>query len=164
MSSDYGGIVAAIATLLKSDAALTGTSGLLASYGPSGGTASRANSIFYPEPPSDRVFPCVTLRDVNIAPGLPRQHDLPMALVKMTVQISIWGKSQDLRPIATDIDTLLEPATRGGAMDTAQWQFNDIDTSGPWRVVPAPREMLAGSVAIEGRVKSFVVVAANKLA
>ena len=160
--SDYGNILAALATLLKSDATLTGASGLLASYAPGGGTASRANSIFYPEPPSDRVFPCVTLRDMNIAPGLPRQHDLPMALVKMTVQISIWGRSQDLRPIATEIDSLVEGATWGGAMDTAQWQFNDIDTSGAWRTVPVPREMLAGSVAIEGRVKSFVVQAANK--
>ena len=162
MSSDYGGIVSAIATLLKSDSVLTGTSGLLASYGPSGGTASRANSIFYPDPPCDRVFPCVTLRDVNIAPGLPRQHDLPMALVKMTLQISLWGRSQDLRPIASEIDAFLEPATRGGAMDTSQWQFNDIDTSGPWRALPAPREMLAGSVAIEQRAKNFVVLAANK--
>lgn len=164
MLTDYGGIVAAISTLLKSDATLTGASGLLANYGPGGGAASRANSIFYPEPPSERTFPCVTLRDTNIAPGLPRQHDLPMALVKMTVSISVWGRSQELRPIQTEIDTLLEPATRGGAMDTAQWQFNDIDTSGAWRVVPAPREMLAGSVAIEGRAKSYVVLAANKLA
>jgi hypothetical protein len=162
MSADYGGIVAAIVTLLKSDAVLTGTSGLLASYGPSGGAASRANSVFYPEPPSDRVFPCVTLRDVNIAPGLPRQHDMPMALVKMTLQISVWGKSQDLRPIATEIDTLLEPAPRGGAMNTSQWQFNDIDTSGPWRAVPVPKEMLAGSVALEGRTKNYIVLAANK--
>ena len=162
MNSDYGGIVAALATLLKSDAVLTGTSGLLANYGPSGGAASRANSIFYPDPPSDRVFPCVTLRDINIAPGLPRQHDMPMALVKMTVQVSLWGRSQDLRPIATEIDTLLEPATRGGAMDTADWQFNDIDTSGPWRAVFATKEMLAGSVAIEGRAKNFIVLAANK--
>jgi hypothetical protein len=162
MPADYGGIVAAIVTLLKSDATLAGTSGLLASYGPAGGAASRSNSIFYPEPPSDRVFPCVTLRDIVIAPGLPRQHDLPMALVKMTVQISVWGRSQDLRPIATEIDTLLEPATRGGVMDTTQWQFNDIDTSGPWRAVPVPREMLAGSVPIEGRAKNFVVRAASK--
>jgi hypothetical protein len=87
-----------------------------------------------------------------------------MALVKMTVQISVWGRSQDLRPIATEIDTLLEPATRGGAMDTSQWQFNDIDTSGLWRAVPVPREMLAGSVPIEGRAKNFVVRAASKLA
>lgn len=162
MSTDYGGIVAAIATLLKSDAVLTGDSGLLANDGPAGGAASRANSIFYPEPPSDRTFPCVTLRDANIAPGLPRQHDMPMALVKMTLAIGVWGRSQDLRPIQTEIDTLLEPATRGGAMDTSQWQFNDIDTSGAWRVVPPPREMLAGSVAIEGRTKSFIVLAANK--
>jgi hypothetical protein len=162
MPADYGGIVAALVTLLKSDAVLTAANGLLASYGPSGGAASRANSIFYPEPPSDRVFPCLTLRDTNIAPGLPRQHDMPMALVKMTLAISVWGRSQDLRPIETEIDSLLEPATRGGAMDTSQWQFNDIDTSGPWRVVPVPREMLAGSVPIEGRVKSFVVLAANK--
>ena len=162
MPADYGKILAALATLLKSDTTLTGASGLLASYAPSGGTASRANSIFYPEPPSDRVFPCVTLRDMNIAPGLPRQHDLPMALVKMTVQISIWGRSQDLRPIATEIDSLVEGATWGGAMDTAQWQFNDIDTSGAWRTVPAPREMLSGSVSIEGRVKNFIVQAANK--
>jgi hypothetical protein len=163
MNADYGGIVAAIATLLKSDAVLTGTGGLLASYGPSGVAASRANSIFYPEPPSDRVFPCITLRDTNIAPGLPRQHDLPMALVKLTLAISVWGRSQDLRPIQTEIDTLLEPATRGGYLDTSQWQFNDIDTSGPWRALPPPKEMLSGSVAIEGRVKSFVVLAANKL-
>ncbi|MGH7137884.1 MAG: hypothetical protein ACREHD_19210 [Pirellulales bacterium] len=164
MPADYGGIVAAIATLLKSDAVLTGTSGLLANYGPSGGAASRANSIFYPEPPSDRVFPCITLRDTNIAPGLPRQHDLPMALVRMTLQISVWGRSQDLRPVQTEIDTLLEPATRGGAIDTSQWQFNDIDTSAPWRSVPVPKEMLSGSVAIEGRVKNFIVLAANKTA
>jgi hypothetical protein len=162
MSADYGGIIAAIITLLKSDAVLTGTSGLLASYGPAGGTASRANSIFYPQPPSDRVFPCVTLRDTNIGPALPKQHDLPMALVKMTVEISVWGRSQDLRPIATEIDSLLEPATRGGAMDTSQWQFNDIDTSGAWRVLPVPKEVLGGSVPIEGRAKSFVVRAANK--
>jgi hypothetical protein len=162
MNADYGSIVAAIVTLLKSDALLTGASGLLADYGPSGGAASRANSIFYPEPPSDRVFPCVTLRDTNIAPGLPRQHDMPMALVKMTLAVTVWGRSQDLRPIETEIDSLLEPATRGGAMDTSQWQFNDIDTSGAWRALPMPKEMMGGSVPIEGRVKSFVVLAANK--
>jgi hypothetical protein len=164
MPTDYGGILAALATLLKSDTVLTGVSGLLANYGPSGGAANRANSIFYPEPPSDRVFPCITFRDINIAPGLPRQHDLPMALVKLTVQIGLWGRSQDLRPIASEIDALLEPATRAGAMDTSQWQFNDIDTSGPWRSVPVPKEMLAGIVAIEPRAKNFVVLAANRFA
>ena len=162
MNPDYGGIIAAVAGLLKADATLTGTSGLLAGYGPSGSTPSRANSVFYPEPPADRVFPCVTLWDIATGAGLPRKHDTPMALVRMSLQISVWGTSQLLRPICTEIDSLLETAYRGGVMDTAQWQFNDIDTSGPWHTIAVPREMIGGSVPIEQRAKVFVVVAANK--
>ncbi|HEX5443958.1 MAG TPA: hypothetical protein VFW87_09030 [Pirellulales bacterium] len=162
MNADYGGIIAAVAGVLKADATLTGTSGLLANYGPTGATPSRANSVFYPEPPADRVFPCITLWDLATGAALPRQHDTPMTLVRMSLQISVWGASQSLRPICTEIDTLLETAYRAGAMDTAQWQFNDIDTRGPWHTIAVPRELTGGSVPIEQRAKVFVVVTANK--
>lgn len=159
---DYSGILAAVADVLMADAVLTGATGLLASYAPAGVAASRANSIFYPGPPADRVFPCVTLADVAIGPGLPRQHDTPMALVKMTVRISVWGASRTLRPICGEIDAVLETAYRAGAMDTADWQFLDIDTSAAWQTQGVPAEMLAGSVAIEQRTKTIDVRAAFK--
>jgi hypothetical protein len=159
---DYSRILVAVADVLMADAVLTGTSGLLASYAPAGVAASRANSIFYPGPPAERVFPCVTLADVAIGPGLPRQHDTPMALVKMSVRISVWGASQLLRPICAEIDAVLETAYRAGAMDTADWQFIDIDTSAAWQAQAVPDDMLSGSTPIEQRTKTFDVRAALK--
>ena len=165
--ADYGEVLAAVIAVLKADPVLTDpATGKLASYPPDGNPASRANSIFYVRPAAARpAFPCVTVWDVGAAPGLKAQHDEPMALVRLSVQIDVWGASSQLRAIQTEIDRLLETAARGGAMDTASWQFNDIDTSGVWRTVQVPSEYAtAAGAPLEQRSKTFVVLAANKTA
>jgi hypothetical protein len=100
--------------------------------------------------------------DVAVGPGAADQHDVPMGRVRLAVQISAWGQSKDLRAIQTEIDAVLETAARGGAMDTANWQFDDIDTSDAWHTVPLPGDLLPGAQSIEQRAKTFFVVAANK--
>ena len=67
-----------------------------------------------------------------------------------------------MRPICGEIDAVLETAYRAGAMDTADWQFLDIDTSAAWQTQAVPDDMLAGSVTIEQRTKTFDVRAASK--
>jgi hypothetical protein len=163
--ADYGDVLAAVIAALKADVALTDpTTGKLALYQPPGGTSSRANSIFYIKPASARpAFPCVTVWDIGAGAGLEDQHDRPMGLVRMSVQIDVWGESRQLRAIQTELDALLETAARGGAMDTASWQFNDIDTSGAWRTISVPEEYAsADGNPLEQRSKTFVILAANK--
>jgi hypothetical protein len=161
--ADYGGILAAVKAVLTGDAVLTNAStGLLNNYAPDGATPSRANAIFYPNPPTPRAFPCVSLIDLAIAPAAADQHDVPMGRVRLAVQVSAWGQSKDLRAIQTEIDAVLETAARGGAMDTADWQFDDIDTSDTWQTVPVPGEMVPGAQSIEQRAKTYFVVAAVK--
>jgi hypothetical protein len=163
MASDYGGILAAVKAALVADPVLTGpATGLLNNYAPDGAAASRANAVFYPSPPTPRALPCLSLADVSARPGAADQHDTPMGRVRLDVQVSVWGKSQDLRAIQTEVDALLETAARGGALDTASWQFDDIDTSDVWRMLAVPGEMALGAQAIEQRTKVFAVVAANK--
>jgi len=163
MPNDYGGILSAVKSVLAGDTVLTdAATGLLNLYGPDGAAPSRANAIFYPSPPTPRAFPCVSLMDLVIGAAEPTQHDVPMGRARLAAQISVWGQSQDLRPIQSEIDALLETAARGGAMDTAAWQFDDIDTRGAWHTVPVPGEMVAGAQLIEQRSKTFFVVAANK--
>jgi hypothetical protein len=163
--ADYGDVLAAVIDVLKADPVLTDpATGKLAEYQPEGNAASRANSIFYVQPAAEQpAFPCLTVWDVGAAPGLKDQHDEPMSLVRLSVQIDAWGASHDLRAIQTEIDRLLETAARGGAMDTADWQFNDIDTAGAWRTVQVPAEYAsADGNPIEQRSKTFVVLAASK--
>ncbi|HVC95886.1 MAG TPA: hypothetical protein VND64_19505 [Pirellulales bacterium] len=163
MPSDYGGILSAVKAVLVGDTVLTdATTGLLNLYGPDGAAPSRANAIFYPSPPTPRAFPCVSLMDLIIGAAEPRQHDVPMGRVRLAAQVSVWGQSKDLRAIQTEIDSLLETAARGGAMDTAAWQFDDIDTSGAWHTLAVPGEMVAGAKSIEQRAKAFFVIAAGK--
>lgn len=163
--ADYGDVLAALIALLKADPVLTDpATGKLALYQPDGNAASRTNSIFYVQPAAARpAFPCLTVWDISAAPGLKDQHDEPMSLVRLSVQIDVWGASHDLRAIQTGIDRLLETAARGGAMDTAAWQFNDIDTATVWRTVQVPAEYAsADGNPIEQRSKTFVVLAASK--
>ncbi|HVW38381.1 MAG TPA: hypothetical protein VHB99_13790 [Pirellulales bacterium] len=163
--ADYGDVLAAVIAVLKADPVLTDpATGKLALYQPAGNGASRANSIFYVQPNAARpAFPCITAWDVGAAPGLKDQHDEPMSLVRLSVQIDVWGASHDLRAIQTEIDLLLETAARSGAMDTVAWQFNDIDTAGVWRTVQVPAEYAtADGNPIEQRSKTFVVLAASK--
>lgn len=165
--ADYGDVLAAVIAILKADPVLTDpATGKLASYQPDGAAASRTNSIFYVKPSAARpAFPCITVWDIGAAPGLKDQHDAPMSLVRLSVQIDVWGASPQLRAIQTEIDRLLETAARGGAMDTASWQFNDIDTNGAWQTVQAPAEYTtADGNPLEQRSKTFVVLAANKIA
>lgn len=163
--ADYGEVLAAVIGVLKADPILTDpATGKLALYQPDGNAASRANAIFYVQPNAARpAFPCLTVWDIGAAPGLKDQHDAPMSLVRLSVQIDVWGASQDLRAIQIEIDRLLETAARGGAMDTADWQFNDIDTAGAWRTVQVPAEYVsADGNPLEQRSKTFVVLAASK--
>lgn len=164
--ADYGGILAALISALKADTTLTdATSGLLAPFSRDGVEApSRANSIFYIEPPTPTPpFPCITVWDIETGPAVPDQHDTPMAAVALQVQIDLWGRSPALRPIESEIDALLEPAVRDGAMDTADWAFVDIDTSGHWRSIRVPQEVIADSgIRIEQRSKTYRIEANAK--
>lgn len=158
-AKDYGGILAAILSALQGDAALISQ---LAAFAPAGGSPSQANSIFSGEPPKSREFPCVTLWDITVGPALKRQHDAPTLYAAMLLQIDVWGASDVVRPIGWEIDNLLEPAARGGALDTSEWQFNDIDTSGDWRMIRVPKEFLDGSEAVWQFSKVFRIRAASK--
>lgn len=164
----YGGIIATLRTVLMGDSTLTDpNTGLLASYGLTlNGIAqspSRTNSIFGADPPGDRNFPCVTLWENSFRPAVPRQHDHPMAGVELDLQVSVWGKRQDLRPIITEIDSLIEGAWYGGAMDTNDWKFADVDTSGTWQVIRVPDSyaMDSGQPVVQ-MAKVFTVNASNK--
>ena len=158
-AKDYGGMLAAVLNVLQSDAALTSQH---ASFAPSGGSPSQANSIFSGEPPKSRAFPCITLWDITVGAALKRQHDAPTKYAAMLLQIDVWGASDALRPIGWEIDNLLEPAARGGAIDTAEWQFDDIDTSGDWRMIRVPQQWLEGSEAVWQYSKVFRIRAASK--
>ncbi|HEV7225392.1 MAG TPA: hypothetical protein VGN42_21985 [Pirellulales bacterium] len=163
--ADYGEVMGGMIAALKADAVLTDpATGKLANYQPDGSPASRANSIFYTKPAAVRPeFPCITVWDIGAAPGLKDQHDEPMGLVRLSVQIDVWGESRQLRAIQAELDSFLETAARGGSMDTANWQFNDIDTSGPWRTIALPEEYAsADGNPLEQRSKTFAILAANK--
>lgn len=168
MGATYAGIIQAVRTVLVNDSILTDPStGLLANYGLTVGgvvqTPSRANSIFGAEPPGDRNFPCLSLWELKIGAALPRQHDTPMAGVFLPLQISAWGKRQDLRAIVTEVDKVLEGAWYGGAMDTSDWKFMDIDTSGDWTSLRVPDSYAMDSgQPIAQFAKVFGVNASNK--
>lgn len=158
-AKDYGGIMAAVLSVLQADATLTGQ---LGSYAPPGGTTSQANSIFSGAPPKGRVFPCVTLWDITTGVVSPGMQDTAYKYAEMRLQIDVWGASELVRPIGWEIDELLTPAYRGGAMDTTEWQFDYIDTRGNWRMISVPSEYLDGSEAVWQYSKVFVVKAASK--
>jgi len=161
-ANDYGGVLSIVVTGLKARTALTT---LLATRNIAG-TSSKANSIFYathaPLPP---LFPCIAMRDFGPFAADPTKHELPMLLCRVAVELSIFGRSQDIRAIQSEIDLYLESAEYSGALDTASWAIKDIDTSGGWVNVQVPKELTAdGSTTnLEQRAKTFDVVAANKL-
>lgn len=156
---DYGGVLAGIVGALQSDATLTG---YLFAYTPPGGAPSQQQSIFTGTPPTERGFPCVTLRDLLIAPADRLMQDEPTERVAVTIEISVWAASDAARPIQSEIDSLLKTACRGGALDNSDWQFCFIDTSDAWRTIDVPQEYVGGSIQIQQRSKTFVVKAANK--
>lgn len=158
-AQDYGGIMAAVLGVLQADASLTSQ---LAPFAPPGAAPSQAYSIFSGEPPKARAFPCVTLWDITVGPALKRQHDAPTKYAAMMLQIDVWGASELVRPIGWEIDSLLEVVARGGAMDTTDWQFDDIDSSGEWRMIRVPKEFLEGAEAVWQYSKVFRVRAASK--
>ncbi|MDE2098812.1 MAG: hypothetical protein KGL39_16285 [Patescibacteria group bacterium] len=166
--ADYGSLIAGVRAVLAADPVLTDpAAGFLAKYGLTlNGVAqspSRANSIFGSDPPGDRNFPCLTLWETSFRPAVPRQNDHPMAGVELDLQISAWGKRQDLRPIITEIDNVIEGAWYAGAMDTAAWKFADIDTSGSWSVIRVPDSFAMDSgQPIVQMAKAFTVNASNK--
>jgi len=157
--ADYGGIVQAVVTVLKGDATLTA---LLGSFTPAGGTPSQANSIFNGDPPTGRVFPCITVDDMTIGSANPALQDLPFKYASALLQIDVWGASKDLRPICWEIDQKLATAYRSQAMDTVDWQFDFIATSGRWHKIRVPKEYVDGSVGVFQASKVFQVKAASK--
>lgn len=167
-TADYSGIIAGVRSILAADATLTDPqTGLLASYALKvNGVAqspSRANSIFGVEPPGDRNFPCVSLWELDYGPAEPRQHDTPMAGVILILQLSVWGKRQDCRKIIGEIDRVIEGAWYDGAMDTSDWKFQDIDTSGHWKAIQVPETYAMDSgQRITQFAKVFAVDASNK--
>lgn len=163
-TADYSGIIAAVVAVLKADTVLTDpTNGKLAIYAPGQQAASRSNSIFYENPPTQTPpFPCITVRDLTIGPGVSDQHELPMSSVWVPLEVSVWGRSQDIRAIQGELDLLLESAWYQNAMDTTNWEFQDIDTADQWHGLDVPAIYLSGSLPIEQRAKTFAVKAANK--
>lgn len=154
MARDYSGILAAVGTSLRAATAITGKLAVR--------NGSAANSIFYTRPPQDRSFPCITVRDIGIRPCQPQLSEDPTALSEVTLQISVWGVSNDIRPIIGEIDALLKDDWWAKSMDTADWQINLIDTSGTWSTLDVPQEFVGGTIPIEQRVKTFTVEAATK--
>lgn len=169
MASNIREILAAFANLLINDPVLTDpTVGILPSTSPDGLSASRANSIFYPRGPIPTSFPCVVVADIFVGPSVNDQQERKSRRPLLCVDVEVWGQSIDLGPITTEIDAAIEgsgssgAAWWNGAMDTDDWQFNDIDSSGRWHAMPAPDE--TGSRPIERRVKTYWVNAADKTA
>lgn len=166
MAADYGGIVSGVISVLKADAVLTDpTTGLLAAYDPNGASPSRANSIFYggSPPVAQPPTPCIALIDVTTGPAESTQHEAPMAAVLMVLVVYVFGQSSKLRPIEYELDKLLETAFRDSAMDTADWQFNDIDTKGAWSTAQTSEQLTdSNGIQIEQRFKTFLVDAASK--
>lgn len=161
MATSYAGILTAIVTLLKAD---SGVTALLASR-TIGATTSGANNIFYGagDLPLPVLFPCIAVRDLGVFPLYADQHDVPMAAVLVPVEVSCFGQSQDLRGLLSELDEAFEGVHNSNAIDTADWRFLDVDTSGDWNVIQVPKELTAdGSLILEQRVKVYGIKAANK--
>jgi hypothetical protein len=157
--ADYGGILAALITVLKGDAELIS---LLANGADSivyatSGNAAEGDDLSTPSVDDD--FPLLTVRDIAIAARNPQHHEFPSARALMTIQIDLWGASFDLRPVLSVVDSVLEKAHEAGAMDTVDWRFGDIDTSGIWNTIQTPAQFRDSTLMIEQRSKDYTVVA-----
>lgn len=157
--ADYGGIIQAVVTVLQADATLTA---MLGTFTPAGGTPSQAGSIFNGDPPTSRVFPCITVDDMSTGPADENLQDVPFKRASVLLQIDVWGAAKDLRPICWEIDQKLAVAYRDQAMDTTEWKFDLIKTKGRWRKIRVPKEFVDGSVGIHQMMKVFPVTAASK--
>jgi hypothetical protein len=177
MAADTREILAAFAVVLVNDPTLTDpTNGILPLFGPDNLASDRKNSIFYTRPPTVRTLPCVVLADVFSGPSIKNQQERKSRRQIVGIDVEIWGQSAgggtaaDLGAITAEIDALMEGGGSGvgssgapwwnGAMDTADWQFEGIDTSDHWQAFPMTD--LKGSRVIERRIKTFWVTAADK--
>lgn len=166
LTADYGRVLAAVLSVLKANATLTGSSGLLAAFDPNGVSPSRSNSIFYQRPPTAQPpTPCIVLADLEIDPAAPIAEE-PTHYAMVPLMIYVYGSSDLVRQITWYVDEALRTAHWGGAMDTADWQIKQIDsgqtTRRGWMTVPSNEQLTdSNGVNVEQRAKSFVIKAAS---
>ena len=166
MATDYSDIIAGVLAVLKADANLTGSSGLLAAFDPNGASPSRASSIFYQRPSTARPpTPCIVLADLKTDPAA-RIAEEPTHYAQVALVIYVYGSSDQVRPVTWEVDEALRTAYYNGAMDTNDWHFVNIDSGQKerrgWTTVHSDEQLTdANGVFVEQRAKVFVIRAAS---
>lgn len=168
VAADYSDLIAAVITVLKADAKLTGTLGLLAAYDPNGVSPSRSNSIFGENPPTAQPpTPCIVVKDVGFPPAA-RIAEEPTHYVNVSIVIYVFGASDAIRAVCWEVNEALRTAWWNNAMDTADWVFVNILSGqtgpggGDWEVGPTGEQATdSNGVFVMSRFKTFYVKAVS---